>query len=293
MSRAGNAGTPLLRAPLFRQLLRALPHPRLNSPSKTVSPPSADITIFAFAPRSFWLSTSSTPTENTVLADYAAAFAYARRKFGDDAAYVLYGHSLGGAAAVLLLEKLQQRPLTSTSTAAPTSSPTPAPPSLVNGLILENPLPSIPYMVRALYPQRWLPYHWLGPFAFDKWDAIGRLRSLASSAFAPSFSKRLSSSPSLSFAPPTTFTLPSLWIRSSKDEIIPHGSEDGVRLMHSDWVELAGKSRTEWVDVEGALHDTAYTEGKWRTSVKGFLEEVGREKAVRRERERETEDGSA
>ncbi|BGP13103.1 hypothetical protein JCM10213v2_001022 [Rhodosporidiobolus nylandii] len=285
----GNAGTPLLRIPLFRQLLRPdAPSRASSSPSPPLSP---KVTLLAFAPRTFWLSTRSTPTEIAVLADYAAALAYAREKHGPGATYILKGHSLGGAATVLLLEQLGIPPFPPRD---PSSSSAPA----VDAVILENPLPSIPYMVRALYPQRWLPYHYLGPLAFDRWDATGRLDSLAAarqhslnrtdgvgrrdSLAADKQQRPSSSSPSTtshSLSPPP---VPSLWIRSGRDEIIPHGADGGVRKMYEDWVAAAGgteQARAKWVDVPGALHDTAFTERRWREEVRGFLEEVGRTKA--------------
>ncbi|GAA5960343.1 hypothetical protein JCM3765_007479 [Sporobolomyces pararoseus] len=132
----------------------------------------------AVAPRSFWNSTRSTPTESSVLADYRSALEFAYDRYGPSAKYVLYGHSLGGAASILLLDQLSVPPFPSAQSQIETTTsalvPSPA------GLILENPLPSIPYMVKALYPQKWLPYHYLGFAAFDRWDAIGRLRNLAS-----------------------------------------------------------------------------------------------------------------
>ncbi|GAA5856426.1 hypothetical protein JCM8547_008739 [Rhodosporidiobolus lusitaniae] len=287
----GNAGTPLLRAPLFRQLLRPSPPSRSPSPSSSLPPPH--VTVLAFAPRSFWLSTRSTPTEKTVLADYRAALSYAQQRHGPCAKYVLYGHSLGGAAAVLLLEQLGEPPFppTRTSLSSPPSSPlsssptpstAPSPPPL-SALILENPLPSIPFMVRSLYPQKWLPYHYMGPFAFDKWDAIGRLRRLAAGR------KRFGNGKEEDGMEQRARTaVRSLWVRSGRDEIIPHGKEDGVRRMYEDWLVATGdhagegkqeeeeKPRARWVDVEGALHDTASREKKWRDAVRGFLGEVGR-----------------
>ncbi|GAA5971349.1 hypothetical protein JCM11641_008318 [Rhodosporidiobolus odoratus] len=266
----GNAGTPLMRLPVFRQLLRPSP------PSRNLRPPITPhavpkITVLAVAPRSYWLSTRSTPTEQAVLGDYAAALEYARVEHGPHANYVLYGHSLGGAAAVLLLEKLGHSPflplsrLSSWPSSLSSSSASYHPATLpVNAIILENPLPSIPYMVRALYPQKWLPYHYLGPFAFDRWAAMERLSRLSPS----STSEATGSLP------------PSLWIRSGRDEIIPHGQEDGVRRMYEDWSQVEegaeefGKAR--WVDVEGALHDTAFLEAKWAREIKVFLVEIAK-----------------
>lgn len=232
------------------------------------SSPLDDLAVIAFAPRSFWLSTRTTPTESSVLADYRAALEYARERHGPTARYVLYGHSLGGAASVLLLDKLPSPPFNSRR--APDSISRPhsdtAEPRIA-GLILENPLPSIPYMVKALYPQKWLPYHYLGFAAFDRWDAIGRLRSLANDRRSKAAEK----------------VVPSLWIRSGRDEIIPTGEEDGVKEMYESWKKVAEGDQAlngrdgrnaRWVDVDGALHDTAYLERKWRDEVRSFLVDV-------------------
>ncbi|GAA6057388.1 hypothetical protein JCM3770_000739 [Rhodotorula araucariae] len=298
----GNAGTPVLRAPLFRSFLREPPTSASSRIASAAESPQPHISVLAVAPRTFWLSTRTTPTEDGVLADYAAALAHAYAEHGPLARYVLYGHSLGGAAAVLLLEKLGQAPFrpafaSSGSPEPATLGPAPAskPPTHtdsvdssfptrastgvvphVSGVILENPLPSIPYMVRALYPQRWLPYHYLGPLAFDKWDAIGRLERLPAPRRAAGASERAR-------APR------SLWIRSARDEIIPHGGGegDGVRRMFDAWVlydaaaaaqkGCAGAdARNRWVEVKGALHDTAYLERRWRDEIRAFLGQVAR-----------------
>jgi hypothetical protein len=130
----------------------------------------------------------------------------------------------------------------------------------VAGVILENPLPSIPFMVRALYPQRWLPYHYLGPFVFDRWDAVGTLE-------APTEKNEGSLG-----------RIPSLWIRSGSDEIIPTGEKDGVKRMHEAWIQMGeggeGQVEKRWIDVDGALHDTAFLQRKWRDEIGGFLKRV-------------------
>ncbi|GAA5991541.1 hypothetical protein JCM10908_005752 [Rhodotorula pacifica] len=287
----GNAGTPLLRLPVFRTLLQPDP----------TDPSQPRITLLAVAPRSYWLSDRTTPTQKGVLGDYTAALRHAREMHGPDATYILYGHSLGGAAATLLLLR-QIDQLDNTS-----------PP--ISGLILENPLPSIPYMVRALYPQRWLPYHYLGPFAFDKWDALSALEQHAGQL---SQGSRAEGSGAREKIPP------SLWIRSGRDEIIPHGSSDGVRQMYAAWrsaeesvlqaeaaaagtavscqataAEPGSANNSEggadrhpkevyqqrgralelgakWVDVPHALHDTAFTEKRWRDEIRQFVAELSK-----------------
>lgn len=183
----------------------------------------------------------------------------------------------------------------------------------IAGLILENPLPSIPYMVRSLYPQRWLPYHYLGPFAFDKWDALPAIEQGVRQGWGVGEKRR-------------RFP-PSLWIRSGRDEIIPHGANDGVERMYQRWREAAevaadldtratmtarGTSdaesnrgspkqvrppplqadgddregelvtrdrvsrvgRARWIDIPHALHDTAYMEQRWRDEIRRFVDEL-------------------
>ncbi|KAI5475187.1 alpha/beta superfamily hydrolase [Pseudohyphozyma bogoriensis] len=234
----GNAGSGPARLPVFRSLL--LPPSSRSASSST--PPIPGLTVLAISPRSYWLSTRSTPTEKGVLDDYRTALRYAAARY-PGRPIVLYGHSLGGAATILLSLEASSSPSSSPST---TPLPRPA------AIILENPLPSIPYMVRTLYPQRWLPYYYLGPFVLDRWDAIGAVMERKEDTWRG---------------------VPrSLWIRSGEDEVVEGG---GVREMFERWGgeegEEAGK---KWVEVKGALHDTAFLGKEWRGSVLEFLRDV-------------------
>ncbi|KAM0787174.1 hypothetical protein ACM66B_006422 [Microbotryomycetes sp. NB124-2] len=227
----GNAGTPLVRMPVFRRILSRPQQQKASSERH-----GASVTIQAFAPRSYWLSTRATPTEHGILNDFAAAVRYARTRF-PDANIVIYGHSLGAAAAIkLALEDVDLR-------------------RTVKGFIIENPLPSIPFMVRALYPQKWLPYHYLGRFAFDRWDARGALAAANADNLPPS-----------------------LWIRSGRDEIIPAATSDGtdaVASMFADWQRCSPpQSRSTWLQVKDALHDNAFESRSWSDHVDIFLESI-------------------
>ncbi|KAG6833387.1 hypothetical protein H0H93_013268, partial [Arthromyces matolae] len=147
----GNAGNPLHRIPVFQSLLSFMP--------ATGKP---DITVISPAPRSYWTSRGR-PSQRGILTDYTSALSYALNQY-PRARIVLYGHSLGGAVALCLLSQRNLSEVLGKDA------------ERVSGVILENPFASIPGMVEALYPQKWLPYRYLKPFVWDRWDALGALK---------------------------------------------------------------------------------------------------------------------
>lgn len=135
----GNAGNPLHRIPMFAALLNAVP----------------SLAILAPAPRSYWTSTAARPTQAGLVADHAAALAFAASRF-PTSYLTLYGHSLGASAALCLLaahEHVENRtPGVAAATEAAVDTRV-APGSCgVHGLVLENPFTSVSDMLRALYP---------------------------------------------------------------------------------------------------------------------------------------------
>lgn len=243
---SGNAGTPLLRLPIFRRLVS----PAQKSATHGGSKGRLRCSVIAFAPRTYWLSTRTTPTEKGILADYAAAVRFARETY-PQAKTILYGHSLGGAAAIKMVLSREFPD--------------------VAGLILENPLPSIPFMVEALYPQKWLPYRYLGPFAFDRWDAMGDIGKMSHPKGGEVDHKSASEEGGRN---PANWQLPTLWIRSGRDEIIPasgneEGTADGVESMYQSWQKCVPDSK--YIMVDGALHDTAFQSKAWFRAMHDFL----------------------
>jgi uncharacterized protein len=221
----GNAGNPLHRLPVFKQFLKAV------EPRKTA--------IIAIAPRSYWSSSSRTPSERGLLADYNAALTLSLTKWGTSPKVVLYGHSLGGAVALRLLAQLSERPEDDTS-------------QRIVGLILENPISSVPEMVQALYSSRWLPYYYLGPLVWDKWDAIGAIRE----------DRRRNQSSLLQ-----RLGRGALVLNSENDEIVP--KEMGERIFEALEGEESGR-----VIIPGALHDNAWLRGSWGTRIKQYFQDI-------------------
>jgi pimeloyl-ACP methyl ester carboxylesterase len=231
----GNAGNPLHRIPVFTTLLDAIP----------------SLAIFAPAPRSYWTSANARPTQAGLTADYTAALAFAASRF-PSSRLTIYGHSLGATIALCLLA-----PHTDVSKATP----------VVHGLVLENAFTSVPDMLRVLYPQRWLPYRYLGPFVLDRWDARA---AAASHTFPRDIARR------------------AMVLVSERDELVPPamGKEIFGALRASagnqpenGWEDVGGGMRLQeplgrFVVVEGALHEDAWRYREWTRAMKQYFEDI-------------------
>ncbi len=195
------------------------------------------VAILAVAPRSYWKSSKRTPTERGLISDYLAALSYAAERF-PSTPIILYGHSLGGAVAVCLSAQIKADDFPH-----------------VRGLVLENPFASIPWMVKALYPQKWLPYHYLGGFAFDRWDALSVMRDVQRGTLLGRLRKDM------------------LVVLSEKDEIVPN--EMGQALYDASKLqEEVGREAPQrrLVVIPGVLHDNAWSSRRWREEIGHYLE---------------------
>ncbi|KAG5339232.1 hypothetical protein C0989_005082 [Termitomyces sp. Mn162] len=224
----GNAGNPLHRIPVFHSLL-------------SVSPPYTS--ILAPAPRSYW-SSPGRPTQPGILADYTAALTHTLHQF-PNARVVLYGHSLGGAAALCLLAQPNLSSLLGKDA------------DRLRGVILENPFTSVPAMIKALYPQKWLPYRYLTPFVWDRWDALGAVEKLDGET---SLLRRLCGR--------------MLVLTSERDEVVP--KEMGAAIVRAVSDKSRGNRegeslRTRLVVIRGALHEDGWTRKGWEDVVGVYL----------------------
>ncbi|OCH87960.1 hypothetical protein OBBRIDRAFT_795700 [Obba rivulosa] len=227
----GNAGNPIGRIPVFERLFHGLSSRTVSRPH-----PASNVAVVAVAPRSYWKSSSRTPTERGLLADYHSVLSYTTQRF-PNATVILYGHSLGGAIAVCLAARLRGADFPN-----------------VRGLVLENPFASIPGMVEALYPQRWLPYRYLTPFAFDRWDAVAAMRKARN---APgSLLERLSRN--------------MLVMLSEKDEMVPPTMGKGLfEASESTTQEHEGLRRC--VTIRDGLHEDAWMQRQWLTEICDYI----------------------
>lgn len=118
-------------------------------------------------------------------------------------------------------------------------------------MILENPFASIPGMVKALYPQRWLPYHYLGRFAFDKWDAVSAIRDAQPGSLLEGLRHDM------------------LVILSKKDEVVPN--EMGTALFdEAGGAHASTDPLRKLLVLSHSLHDNAWTDRRWRKEIEAY-----------------------
>lgn len=151
------------------------------------------------------------------------------------------GHSLGASVATVLLDQ----------------PPSPRDDVRCDGLVFENGFASIPDMVRALYPSRWVPYHYLGRCALDRWDARAVFERRAG---------RIGH-------------VPVLFVASDDDELVPPAMMRGLyeAALNSRRMggEMDGMQRgVTWVGVKGGLHDFAWKKEVWGKSVVQFVKNI-------------------
>lgn len=182
-----------------------------------------------------------TPTQSGLTQDYTRVLTHAADRF-PDSNLVVYGHSLGGAIAPCVLAQIPSAQL-----------------PRVRGLILENPFSSVPAMLRALYPQKWLPYHHMGPLVWDRWDALRAVE-------APSEGSVLRS----------VLGKTAVFV-SERDEVVPPqmGRDIFARcqgLMKGEF----GVDLGRLVVVNGALHEDAWRKRQWALGMKAYIRAIER-----------------
>ncbi|KAL8692493.1 MAG: hypothetical protein Q9218_002496 [Villophora microphyllina] len=164
----GNGGSVPPRLPVLSSVLKALYQQRSPGASMT------RYTLVALSYRGYW-SSHGRPSERGIGLDAQAAIQYAVTHHSPDH-LILWGQSLGASVATAAAAALLcGRNDTTSSTNRGMSGERPS----ISGLLLETPFVSIRAMLLALYPQKWLPYRYLGAFLWNHWDSRVALHSFA------------------------------------------------------------------------------------------------------------------
>lgn len=159
--------------------------------------PDAEISIWTVSYRGYWTSTGS-PSETGLSHDVTASIQYilnSRSQQHDQV--VLWGHSIGAFFAVQAIhDTLQQA-------------------EKVVMVILETPFTSLSALLKAIYPQPWLPYRYLSPFLRSRMDLNLALSRISHTQKNLNLVKIMT-------------------IRAERDEIVPgHITDDVNRLIES------------------------------------------------------------
>ena len=122
------------------------------------------------------------------------------------------------------------------------------------GIILETPFVSVAEMLSAVYPQRWLPYRYLGGFLWNRWELLEALTQISTTEAGGW----------------TNGPMSLLVLEAGADEIVPAGQAARI-------VSAARQRRGEvvggvdHVTVNGALHNECILKHKGRRAVLDYL----------------------
>ncbi|KAI5810574.1 alpha/beta superfamily hydrolase [Pyronema omphalodes] len=127
--------------------------PELSSVLSRLSSSPVKITLLIPSYRGYWNSTGS-PSQRGIEKDLVTIFSHLNTAY-PTADIILWGQSIGCGISVHGLSEapveLQKR---------------------VKGVLLETPFVSIGEMLVAVYPQKWLPYRYLGGFLWNTWELL-------------------------------------------------------------------------------------------------------------------------
>ncbi|KAM5446173.1 hypothetical protein McanCB56680_008043 [Microsporum canis] len=195
-------------------------------------------TLVAVSYRGFWTSRGRA-SQRGIERDAIAALNWTRQTYlHPNTCLVFWGQSIGAGVATFLAASDHHWHQGFSKQSKPPA------------LILETPFVSIRSMLLALYPQRWLPYRYLGPFLRNWWDSEGAIRSMQITRAKKERRKVLI-------------------ISADKDELVPAEQADIIEELCSKHEMDVSRTR-----VRGALHTEATFRGDGRNAVVAFLKRV-------------------
>ncbi|KIY02838.1 uncharacterized protein Z520_01303 [Fonsecaea multimorphosa CBS 102226] len=190
-------------------------------------------TIVALSYRGFWKSKGS-PSQTGIELDAEAALEWVLGRYDSDRTrFVVWGQSIGAGVATVSLANLLRHGSASLQR--------------FSGLLLETPFVDLRAILIALYPQKFLPYRYLGPFLQSTWDSktalnqIGRSRS----------------------------NMRVLILEAGNDEIVPSGQAATLeQVCREENLEVDRKT------VAGALHTEVMVKSQGRNHIVRFLQSI-------------------
>lgn len=197
-------------------------------------------TLLALAYRGYWTSTGRA-TQSGIELDAQALLRHLTStlvQHGVESEIVLWGQSIGGGVAT-----------TAAATYLTRHSEDASKCPRITGMVLETPFTSVKNMLIALYPQKWLPYRYLHPFLWNRWDSEVAVRRIAALTITEK---------------PRILLLP-----ATRDEVVPPEDAGKLEALCKD-VGL----EVERNDVLGALHHEASLRKDGQEAIAKFVVSV-------------------
>lgn len=229
--------------------------PYLSSIMKMLQASAADVqcTLVALSYRGYWRSNGSANQKGIEL-DAQATLEWVAQVYGHqpETKVILWGQSIGAGVAT-----------TSLATWLKETHPTNL---TISGLLLETPFTNLKAMLIALYPQKYLPYRYLGVFLQSTWDSEVVLAKIGERLQKPNGQAHTNGN---SRAP----TIQILLLEGEKDELVPQG--DAERLLTVSLKSSAIKA--EHKIVRGALHTNVMMKSQGKREISRFIAAVARD----------------
>lgn len=210
----------------------------------------AHYTMIALSYRGYWKS-GGRANQKGIELDAQAALEWVAHKYDHltNMKVVLWGQSIGAGVATTSLETWLRKPASMSNKIA--------------GLLLETPFTSLKAMLISLYPQKFLPYRYLGPFLWSTWDSEAALVKIAQ--ILKERNNETASSKGIGQTP-----LHILLLEAGEDELVPKG--DAVRLLEA--CRTGSTIEAKHKIVSSALHTNVMMKSEGKREIVSFLRNV-------------------
>ncbi len=118
-------------------------------------------------------------------------------------------------------------------------------------------------MVHAFYPEKWLPHHYLGPLAVDKWDCVAALRRQTRN---DEKKKKAAARSVLAKLAPDALVL-----QSGMDEVVPRQMGETIYGLMQAVGEHDEERWGRFVVMKFAHHSDGWTSLTWTEEIKRYL----------------------
>lgn len=208
----------------------------------------AQYRLLALSYRGFWKS-SGRPSQWGIELDAQAMLNWIaeRSEHLPNAKVVLWGQSIGaGVATTALATRLGSRDVRNAINS-----------THIAGLLLETPFTSLNAMLISLYPQKFLPYRYLGPFLKSTWNSEEAFVKIGEALSQPNFMEDSAKHAKLRV----------MLLEAGDDELVPEGDAAKLLAVCRSYDSIEAEHKV----VSGALHTNVMMKHGGRKEIVRFL----------------------